>query len=269
MATRKKEAIYITAAWFLTLLLTLHPIFTSTLYIHSEYMLCFAAVASVWAVMMGVLYKIGCPSSALFASSLMGILSMGSVTAIPLLQYTSDSSVEDVIASANHIALMSSCVALVIPAIWAILGFAEKMRKQNSAWIPMMSSGLCFLLGGATFLFSDTSSGTAIVFGIMITLPTLIASLASTSCFLNAESRLQRFLCLSSMIFAMLSLVIRNETGVPILWYVTCCVYYMFFHPGRKNKLLILALIFTPVLGFITLWFLTEYCGTFTEHEMV
>lgn len=240
--------------WAAVFLLCLHPIFSSTMIQHQSLVTPFVLIAAAVLVMLLLAYKHESPPFTMGALTLAGICIMANVTSLPLLQYTSEYPVKEVAVYARSIALDSLLSLLFLPAAaWIVLMIIDHLSQKHPRLLLYICSGLSFVIGIITLLFSSSDSNTAVVCGVVIGLPMIVLFILTVSIALH-EYSWQKWIGYAAVGWMMVSLMVRGETGIPILIYLTSCLYYFIFYPYPKKAWLMAVLISLPVCGIAALY---------------
>lgn len=177
----------------------------------------------------------------MFAMSQALVITLGNASAMPLLRYTSAYEIDNVVNYSKEICANSLLSFFTAVAVFAVLA-AEKWLHESiikfSKLILIGYSAMSLIIGAATLLFVHDASGTTIInivgFSFQVAIPIMIISIIGIALAWNMNNKV---VYISGVVLMNLCLVIRGETGIPLILFGSFCVWYTFIQPFHHKFL--------------------------------
>lgn len=249
MHNNKTQVIYCSIIIVVSVLLSIHPMFSSTYSGVENSMYYYLATIVPWIVGFIATVKYIKKISQVYALTFVAILTIGNASAMPLLQYTSSrpSEVEVVIAYSKALCLNNFlCVAVALICFSSLVAskyLYTKIEKKlkfvfyTYIFISIFVSLAILLL---TKKASDASNTTIIKIGSLsfqAAIPVMIFSIIGVALSWKDKSVVKKSLYLGSVGILNLILILRGETGIPFILFIGFSVWYLFCQPFHYKYL--------------------------------
>lgn len=191
--------------------------------------------------------------TALFAATFAGMLLLSSSTVLPMLYYTSSFAISEVYNVCLD-AFKAAILTIITAAVFALVIAAVtklKTNKKYSEWLNIIVP-LLTLLCCVPILLADTSSNTTTLFGVQISLIIGSFLILSMGWAFSTDNKASFWLTLIGIAAVLFCMIIKKETGIPIIFFLSFCAFYVFGN-FKKNKLITVSIIAVPVLAVLVL----------------
>lgn len=249
----RKTAIYSFSVCMSAIILAVHPMVASTYVSLSESLMYFGATVIPMLLMLTLACKYADSQFSIHAITLATVLTIGNAAALPLLQYTS--AFDHAVEYAKEISVNSAVTVLTVPAVWAIISSLIWLSKQSSLIQRIVVgtiTGISVMYSLMIFLLTDRSSNTTIIqlrsLRLQAAVPVLILSAIMLCLVLQIRGKLWTGMLIGSIAIMNITLVIKGETGIPLILFAGSTLYYYLLQPYR-SKLLSIGI---PVLSGIS-----------------
>lgn len=224
------------------LLLAIHPMLTSTYASVPLSMVYFCVTVVPMFLMLIVASKYAETSFTLHVLTLCSVLSIGNAAALPLLQYTSG--FDHAADYARSISENQAITIFMIPIAWCAVMLLIWSRKQGQLIQNIINAaavGLSFVYSMLIVLLTDGSSNTTLIrigsLSFQAAIPALIISIVLHCLMMQSNGKLWIGVLFGSIAVVNASLVIRGETGIPLIFFSASVFYYYLLQPHREKWL--------------------------------
>lgn len=176
-------------------------------------------------------------------AGLAAVLSLGNMTAFPMLYYTDGFNDKSVSIAANDslkslLLVLSGAVAAAV-----LLRILMRIDKTDVRILPVSMDIICVLTATAVILLSDKDSGTTIIFGMQAAIPAAAVILIAAAAAVKVNRLLFKLMSGVSALFVAAALVLRNETGIPVEVFAALLLWYMFFAKIKNKAITVTAIL--------------------------
>lgn len=256
MCIKNKKAFYYCCIMLIAgIAFSLHPMISSTYSSIENGLFFYFAAAVPFIVTLVAATKYVDKPLPIFAILLALVLTLGNASAMPLLRYTSAYEIDNVVNYSKEIcvnSLLSFITASVVFVMLTIERWLHEAIIKFSKLILIGYSAVSLIISAATLLFVHDASGTTIInivgFSFQVAIPIMIISIIGIALAWNMDNAVMKVIYISGVVLMNLSLVIRGETGIPLILFVSFCIWYTFIQPFR-HKLLSRILVAICILG--------------------
>ena len=270
----RKTTIYALSLCSAAILLALHPMITSTYISASGSLTQFASTVVLMLLLLSLTARCAESPFPIYAVTVAALLSIGNAAALPLLQYTS--ACEHATKYAGYISTDTSYTILSIPFVWFMFSGMVWLRKQSDMKQNVTvaaAAGISVIYSILSILLTDSTSGTTIIeigggMEIQAAIPAFMLSLLLICLFVKTDGKIRRTLLCGSVILMNAVLVIRKETGLPLILFAGCSFYYFFLQPHR-SKWLSYGIPVLSGAGCICAWILHCLHGSLNEESFL
>ncbi|MBQ8012085.1 MAG: FtsW/RodA/SpoVE family cell cycle protein [Oscillospiraceae bacterium] len=251
--TSNKSTFACLAVLTASLILCIRPTITSTYAQHEGPLTAFLGTSLLLLVLtMLRCRKLNC-TYAHFGMTTAALLMTGTASSLPLLYYTSAYDTAMIEQYAKEITISIGVSLLCIFLTWALIPFLEHLLQSFPKLCSFVFSEAMFLLAAVILACSDASANTTIVFGVQIALPAMAMLVIGTAAAFRMESGVGKCMTALGCAACAGALIIRNETGIPLLFYAALLIWYALFCK-KKHRILNIALPVLPMAGFGVLY---------------
>ena len=258
----KKTAIYCGTLCILAFLFAVKPMLTSTYAAYPESMVYFLTGAVIPMMLLTVIaFKYTESTYSMHTVTLATVLTIGNAAALPLLQYTSSLD-EKAIGIAKEISSNTIRMVIMIPVTWLIaaglcwLGKQTALRQRIAAGAALLAS---LVYTALLFLIADPSSNTAVLLvgshRIQAAIPALMLSILQLCLMTRIPGKLWRAMIAAGITLVNAGLILKGETGIPLILFASAAVWYYLLQPF-KRKWLTFGIPLLSAAGCASVWIL-------------
>lgn len=238
----KTTTVYSFTLCCVALLFALHPMLTSTYASVPHSMVHFGATVVPMFLMLALASKYAESAFTLHILTLASILTIGNAAALPLLQYTS--AFDHATEYAKSISENQAITILMIPVAWCVVAALiwisrQKPLIQNITYATTVITS--FIYSILIVLLTDRSANTTLIHVGGVTLqaaiPALMLSIILLCIITQLSSKVWIGVMFVSLAMLNAALVIRGETGIPLIFFSAAILYYYLLQPRRTKWL--------------------------------
>lgn len=205
-----------------------------------------------------VRYSNYCSSSLYCLTAL--LLSTLNSEAMPLLEFTSAFSNEQVLNTANMICknTLISLGLVIIIRFGYLLVNKISAEKKKTAWIFSSMTAVSFIMILLIIIFGDRSTGTSMVvigniISFQIAIPVCIISIIELGLSWNINCKTFKLLYVSEAVILNLFLILMGETGIPLITFIAF-VFFYYFLQEKRIKLISFGIPLLSALSIAFIW---------------